>query len=168
MTRLGHKLSKFFKVLNSKIKAWVGWVLHRQCLTCRAEERRRAWVDNLLTTAGWVAIHSDNGTFDLLKRQVALYQQIIHTDAWKDYQFRLSQLRKATRDAIERGGLDKWGKRHDDEQRSVLFMLDNLLTYLPTIQEQHDQVISSMKADEARAGEPLYGADIINTLTEDF
>ncbi len=101
----------------------------------------------LLATAGLRPVCSDNGTFDLLRKQVNLYK--------------LSQLREATRSAIERGGLDKYGLRHDDEQRAVLFMLDSLLAYVPAIQEQHDQIVASLQADESKAGTALYGDDVL-------
>jgi hypothetical protein len=122
-------------------------------------------VASLLKDSGWTPIRSDNGTFEALKKQVALYNRIESEEAWKDYQYRLSQLRDATRSAIERGGLDKYGNRHDDEQRSVLFMVDSLLTYVPAIQEQYKQVLNSLKADEAKAGTPLYGDDVLTSLT---
>ena len=123
---------------------------------------------SLLATAGWAPIHSDKGTFELLKKQVALYQQILHTEAFKDYQYRLTQLRESTRSAIERGGLDKHGHRHDDEQRAVLFLLDSLLGYLPSIYDQYEGILANMKADEAKAGMPLYGEDQLVGSSLDF
>jgi hypothetical protein len=121
-----------------------------------------------LTTSGWSPILSDKGTFEQLKKQVLLYKQITHTEAWKDYQHRLSQLREATRYAVERGGYDKHGRRHDDEQRAVLFMLDQLLSYLPAITEQYENIVANLKADESLAGAPLYGEDRLTSLTADF
>ena len=97
-----------------------------------------------------------------------MYSQITDTPAWKDYQYRLSQLREATRSAIERGGVDKHGMRHDDEQRAVLFLLDQLFTYLPSIYEQHDQILASLKHDEEHAGTTLYGDDVLIGLTQDL
>lgn len=123
---------------------------------------------NLLATSGWGPILSSDGTFDQLRKTIALYSRIIHEDAWKDYQHRINQLREATRSAIERGGLDKWGRDHTDEQRAVLFLLDNLLSYLPSLQEHHDQILANLKADEARAQAPVYGDDVLTSLTKDF
>lgn len=135
------------------------WFKPKACKTCEVEKQRREWVRDLLKESGWKPIVSEQGTFEQLKKIVALYGRIEHEEAWKDYQHRLSQLREATRSAIERGGLDKWGHRHDDEQRAVLFLVDSLITYLPAIREQHDQIVTSLKADEAKAGAPLYGDD---------
>lgn len=120
---------------------------------------------SLLKDSGWAAIQSANGTFETLKKQVALYRQIEGTEGWKDYQFRLSQIREATRSAIERGGLDNFGRRHDDEQRAALFLLDSLLSYYPTLVEQYEGILSNMRGDEALAGMPLYGDDRLNSLT---
>jgi hypothetical protein len=127
-------------------------------------------VANLLTTSGWAAIHSgDAGVFEQLKKQVALYKQIIGTEAWNDYQHRLNQLREATRYAVERGGYDKNGRRHDDEQRAVLFMLDQLLGYLPAINEQYENIVANMRSDESKANSSLYGGDqLMGSLTSDI
>jgi hypothetical protein len=124
-------------------------------------------VASLLTTSGWAAIHSgDAGVFEQLKKQVALYKQITGTEAWRDYQHRLNQLREATRYVVERGGYDKNGRRHDDEQRAVLFMLDQLLGYLPAINEQYENIIANMRSDESKANSALYGDDkLIGSLT---
>ena len=124
---------------------------------------------NLLKDSWWGAIQASDGTFETLKKQVALYNRLVGEEAWKDYQFRLAQLREATRSAIERGGLDKFGQRHDDEQRAVLFMLDNLLSYVPAIQEQYQGIVANMKGDEALAGMPLYGEDkLMGSLGDNF
>ena len=168
MIRLVSKLNSFFKGRLTALRGWAVWGRPQQCQTCQVEERRRAWVAHHLATSGLTPIVSDSGTFDLLKKQVLSYQQIKETAAWKDYQFRLSQLREATRFAIERGGLDKYGQRHDDEQRACLYLLDNLLGYLPALQEQHDQIVASMLSDEAKAGTPLYGDDILMGATTDL
>jgi hypothetical protein len=125
-------------------------------------------VEALLKVAGWKPIPSSETVQGTVAKQVALYKQIIHTEAWKDYQYRLSQLREATRSQIERGGLDKFGHRHDDEQRSVLYLLDQLISYLPEMQERHDQIQAHLVSQEALAGEPLYGKDHVAYLTSDF
>lgn len=138
------------------------------CLTCQLEEKRRIWVKEILSTSKWLPITAEEGTFETLKKQVAYYNRIAGEDGWKDFQYRLSQLREATKQAIERGGLDKWGNSHTEEQRAVLFLLDNLLTYVPAIKEQHDQIVASLQADEAKAGQPLYGMDRIQSLTSEF
>lgn len=125
-------------------------------------------MESLLTAAGWKAIHSPDGIQSTLDKQVVLYKQITHTEAWKDYQFRLKQLREATRSQIERGGVDKFGNRHDDEQRSILYMLDQMLSYLPAIHEHYEQIQSHLAAQEAMAGQPLYGEDQPMHLTSPF
>lgn len=126
-------------------------------------------MDNLLKDSGLSPIRSGKDVdFDLLSKQIALYSQIEHTEAWKDYQYRIAQIREATRLAIERGGLDKWGHRHDDEQRAALFFLDQLLSYLPAIKEQHANIVANLQADSARANMPLYGEDTLSPLTSQF
>lgn len=121
-------------------------------------------MEALLATSEWGPIRSNDGTA-LATRQHNLYKQIVHTEAWKDYQHRLAQLREATRFAIERGGLDQHGRRHDDEQRAVLFMLDQMLGYWPAIQEQQAAIEAHLAQQEALANVPIYGDDKLNYLT---
>lgn len=126
-------------------------------------------MEALLKESGWSPIRSNSGTaFDTLQQQVNNYKYIEDQPAWKDFLFRLSQLRESTRVAIERGGVDKFGRRHDDEQRAVLFMLDNLLSYVPSLREQFDYIVQSQEATNSLVAGPIHGEDRLANLTTDF
>jgi hypothetical protein len=156
--RLGH--------LWMEAKEWVAKDRRKPCQTCQREAQRRAWVDNLLGVGGWVPVSSQvNDNFSLLRKQKALYSLIESSEAWKDFNFRMTQLRDGTRLAIERGVVDNHGKTHEPEQRAVLYVLEQLMGYVPSINRDFEQMMKSLEADEARAGAPVYGDDQPMDLT---
>ena len=119
--------------------------------------------------AGWGPVVSHKGeTFDLLKKQKALYSIIETSEAWKDYQYRLTQLRDGTRIAIERGVVDVHGQTHEPEQRAVLYILEQILGYVPSINKEYEQMVTALKTDEAVANDNLYGDDQFMNLTSVF
>ena len=122
-------------------------------------------MDRLLAKAGWVPVNSPNGGFDLIKKQKALYSLIEDKEAWKDYQFRLTQLRDGTRVAIERGAVDAHGLTHEPEQRAVLYVVEQLLSYVPSITKEYEQMVTALKSDESLANNSLYGDDQMMDLT---
>lgn len=97
--------------------------------------------------------------FDAVRRQDALYKQIEHTEAWKDYQHRLVVLRDATKLALERGTLDKWGRTHDEEQRSALYLIERLIAYVPQIHADYATLLKEQEQLAANAGRAIYGSD---------
>jgi len=119
-----------------------------------------------LKEAGWAPVASHKGeTFDLLKKQKALYSIIENSEAWKDYQYRLNQLRDGTRVAIERGAVDAHGMTHEAEQRAVLYVVEQMLAYVPSINKEYEQMVAALKADESIANDNLYGDDRFADLT---
>jgi len=116
--------------------------------------------------AGWGPVVSHKGeTFDLLKKQKALYSIIETSEAWKDYQYRLTQLRDGTRIAIERGIVDAHGQTHEPEQRAVLYVVEQMLGYVPGINREYEQMVKALQADESLANDNLYGDDRFADLT---
>lgn len=118
-------------------------------------------MEALLKVSGWRPIRSnstDATIYDTLKQQVTQYGAIHDHPAWLDFQFRLSQIREATRLAIERGGVDQHGQRHDDEQRRVLYVVDTLLSYVPSLKEQL-AIIEASQAPAADEKGPIHGTD---------
>lgn len=109
-----------------------------------------------------------DSAFETLRKQKALYTRIEGEEAWKDFMFRLAQLRDGTRVAIERGIVDAHGKTHEKEQRAVLYILEQMLTYVPNIHRDHDQMLAAMSADESLANAPVYGEDMMGNLTTDW
>lgn len=118
-------------------------------------------MESLLATAGWKATLSSRPG-----QEAALYARIKDEEAWKDFNYRMGQLREATRNALERGQLDAYGKTHEPEQRSVMYVLDHLLTYVPALEEDFKRYLAQMAEQENLAGRPIYGNDVIASLTD--
>lgn len=118
-------------------------------------------MDSLSAMLGQSQIRSDSGSvFDLLGKKKHLYSQITDHEAWLDFMSRLVQLREGTRAALERGVIDNHGHTHEPEQRAVLYVVESLLDYVPSINRDFDQLLASMQSDEAISGiEGLYGED---------
>ena len=81
--------------------------------------------------------------------------------------FRITQMRDGTKLAIERGVVDAHGQTHEPEQRAVLYVLEQMLSYVPLIEREYEQMLTTMASDEALANAPVYGDDIM-ALTNDF
>ena len=125
-------------------------------------------MEDLLHRAGWAPVASlSDEPFELIKKQKALYSRVESEEAWKDFMFRLTQMRDGTRIAIERGVVDQHGRTHEPEQRAVLYVLEQLLTYVPGINRDYEQMIKMLQADEAVANAPVYGGDQMTALTTD-
>lgn len=119
-------------------------------------------MEALLRTSGWRPIRS-NSAFETLQQQVVQYNGVKDNPAWLDFQYRLAQLREATRLAVERGGVDRNGERHDDEQRKVLFVLDTLLGYVPALREQLAIIEANKPKPESEKG-PIHGEDLLGSF----
>lgn len=161
MSRPNSKPGKFSALL-TRLKGWVAKVPPQPCLTCQMQADRRGWLDSLLVTWGWGPILTPNGSsFERVSQQKHLYSQIETSEAWQDYQFRLTQLREGTRIALERGVVDAFGKTHEPEQRAVLYVIEELMGYVPNIHAMHAKMQADMQNDEARSGKnSLYGDDV--------
>ncbi len=86
--------------------------------------------------------------FEQMARWNYLYSEIETHPAWKDYQHRLLQLRRGTTSSILQGTLDKHGKSHDNELRAVLHALDTLLSYVPAMKRDFEEM--QRKAEEMK------------------
>ncbi len=76
----------------------------------------------------------------------AQYNDIETMPAFKDFLYRIQQMREGILDNLIRGGgLDKWGNNHDDEIRAVLHTLNTLLAYVPTIREDFAKAERNLK-----------------------
>lgn len=82
--------------------------------------------------------------------------------------YRLTQLREGTRGAIERGVMDSYGHTHEPEQRAVLYVVEQLLGYLPGIHRDYEQFLAILQQDEAVANAPVYGDDVLSNLTSEL
>lgn len=127
-------------------------------------------MDRLLATSGWEEIPSspNEGRFDHVKRKVALYRAIKDNEAWKDHLHALSTLRKGTQLALERGLVDNYGRTHEPEQRALLYALDQILAYYPSLEGEYERGLEVLKGEEGMANRPLYGEDKFTQLTADF
>ena len=75
----------------------------------------------------------------------AQYLDIEPTPAFKDFLYRLIQLKDGmVSNLISGGGLDKLGKNHDDEIRAVLHTLNTILGYIPSIRADFEKMESNV------------------------
>lgn len=124
------------------------------------------WLHLLLEEGQW-ADQPDRkeGVFASLEHTIVAYNDIEGTYAWKDYQKRLVQLREATSQDIIVGTLDSQGKDRTNEKRAALFILDTLLSYLPRLKRQYEQMCLENEKLLARGkkAKNLHGSDSIMT-----
>ena len=86
------------------------------------------------------------GKFDELAYLHAQYLDVESMPAFKDYLYRITQLKDGmTSSLINGGGLDKWGNNHDDEIRAVLHTLNTILAYIPSIKTDFAKAENNLK-----------------------
>ncbi len=91
-------------------------------------------------------LNSRANKFEELAYIHAQYADIEGTPAFKDFLYRLTQLREGMQsNLINGGGLDKWGNNHDDEIRAVLHALNTVLSYIPSIKQDFAKSETNLK-----------------------
>lgn len=79
------------------------------------------------------------------------YNEIKDRAAFKDFLFRISQIRQgAVNDLLSTGGLDKLGKTHESELRTVIYMLNVILTYVPNIEKTYNNLTNKLQERESK------------------
>lgn len=86
-----------------------------------------------------------------LQRLYGLYTDIERHEAWKDFMSRLRTMHDTTVQSLVHGTLDKFGNSHDDERRAVLVALERILSYVPAIRKQHEDLVRKLSELEEKA-----------------
>jgi len=90
------------------------------------------------------------------------YGEIKEHKAWKDFIYRISQLRAATQQQIlTYGGLDKSANSHDIELRAVLHVLNTILGYVPAMNQMYEEMLEKRSEQEAKLAKrgPIHGKE---------
>lgn len=78
------------------------------------------------------------------------YQDILNTPAFKDFIYRINQIKKGMEHNLIVGGLDNFGNNHDDELRSNIYTLRQILEYIPNLQKQHEELTKRFEDQQSK------------------
>lgn len=83
----------------------------------------------------------------------------------------LTKVQKGLVDQLFLGTLDKNGKDHDEAKRACLFVMNTILSYIPSIYAEYDQLQKDKEKREAlasKAGIHIHGDDYIRTQLDNL